>query len=1168
MTGPQLTKQSLLSVLSKERLRLLAQEQGIVLRSSATKSQWIDTLVSEGRLPFGHYLQRFDRSELKKACRAHSLDDKTRARQDLITRLLQKSPVSESVPPKTLFSRKEISRYLPHVGDTVRARHRQWLVDGITLPPEDGHLTRADLVCLDDDNRGKKVSLLWELEVGAKVIAPEHVDTQDISSFEDPLHFLSRLRVLRWQSVTASDRELFQSPFRAGIQILRHQLTPLQKALSLPRANLFIADDVGLGKTIEAGLILSELILRQRVDFCLVVCPASVTTQWQEEMRERFGLRFEIYSREFMKKRRAERGFGVNPWLTSNRFILSQSLLSKGDYMEPLIAALGDRKTRSLLILDEAHAAAPKSGAAYATDTKTTAAIRDLGARFENRLFLSATPHNGHSNSFSALLELLDPQRFARAVPVDGPIELEPVMVRRLKKDLKGALGSHLFPERKVIRHTIKEEGGRWTDGSGRQDCFLEVQNEHELLLASKLRDYAEIMKEQKATKAVQLSMVNLQKRLLSSPEAFYKTFRVHRRGVEEKERLASPGSADESMFGASDDLLDAAHEHEVSTQSAKLDANVAADLRSEIAKLSTLLRSQPDAKFQALVSLLAGDFCQGLNIKEPPAKPGRWKDQRLLVFTEYADTRRYLIKQLQEVLHEEDHDRILSLHGGMSEEGREEVQAAFNADPEKERCRILIATDAAREGLNLQAHCADVVHYDIPWNPSRLEQRNGRIDRALQPESEVRCHYFVYEERKEDRVLEKLVEKTEVILKELGSLGDVLLEKVEESLEPGIDEDSISKLEEVINQEGLNLASETTEQELEAIRQQEEIQRSIEASARVYGRSQKLLGFEPTQLKTVIDVGLKLSGASNLEVLDAQHDPPTYRIPNLPAYFDEALDPLRPPRKRDQSFREWRAQPPRPITLLPSAVLSSETVQLHLGHPFVKRLLNHFTSASTEKDAARAAVIPTKKRKEAVAFAFGRLSLFGEGAGRLHDEVISVSAPFALSSGLGDISKTDEHTELLHLLDHAHEDYAARATNFDYPEDKLKVAAKTALEKLQPVLRDEADAKTASIENKLRARGSEEARQLESIIQRQITAINRTLSSNQLSLSFDGAESLTKTQEKSAKQRDADKKYLQERLQTLEHEKETEPETLRHLYDVKLRRFQPIGVIFLWPHA
>src|SRR5262249_21957382 len=155
-----------------------------------------------------------------------------------------------------------------------------------------------------------ELEVLWERELGARVIHPETKGLGAIDCLDEPRGFAAYLHALKWGSVTSTDGRLFQSPFRAGIKLMRHQLVPLMKALELPRVNLFIADDVGLGKTIEAGLVMQELLLRQRVDQILIVCPAAVCLQWQGEMEKRFGLRFEIYNRAFVGRRRQERGFG------------------------------------------------------------------------------------------------------------------------------------------------------------------------------------------------------------------------------------------------------------------------------------------------------------------------------------------------------------------------------------------------------------------------------------------------------------------------------------------------------------------------------------------------------------------------------------------------------------------------------------------------------------------------------------------------------------------------------------------------------------------------------------------------------------------------------------------------------------------------------------------
>src|SRR3989337_443969 len=223
-----------------------------------------------------------------------------------------------------------------------------------------------------------------------------------------------------------------RAPLRAGIKIDAYQLEPLRKALLLPRVNLVIADGVGLGKTIEAGLIARELLLRKKVREIVVSCPPSMLLQWQEELQDRFGLRFEVLDKNYVQQARRDRGFSINPWATHSRFLVSHRLLIDEAYAGPLRDWLGTFRSGTLLILDEAPNAPPSSGQKYAIDSQITRAVRDLAPRFEHRLFLSATPHNGHSNSFSALLEILDPQRFCRGVPVKQKM-LDEFMVRRLK---------------------------------------------------------------------------------------------------------------------------------------------------------------------------------------------------------------------------------------------------------------------------------------------------------------------------------------------------------------------------------------------------------------------------------------------------------------------------------------------------------------------------------------------------------------------------------------------------------------------------------------------------------------------------------------------------------------------------------------------------------------
>ena len=403
-------------------------------------------------------LEELGRDELRAVCRAHDLSTVGRARADLIERLAEAAGTRALPAPSP--DEKEIG--VPLVGQILNARGRQWLVEEVRVS-DDGQSPLLRLACLDDDAPGRTLEMLWHLELGARVTSPETAGLGAPRRLDVPSDFGAYLNALQWSTVSSADPSVFQAPFRAGIKIMAHQLTPLMKALELPRANLFIADDVGLGKTIEAGLVLQELILRQQADFVLIVCPAAICLQWRDEMMRRFGLRFEVMSRHLVARRRVERGFGVNSWATHNRFIVSHQLIRRPSYRDPLLAHLGHRAEKGLLILDEAHVAAPAAASRYAVDSDITRTIRDLAPKFDNRLFLSATPHNGHSNSFSALLEILDPIRFTRGFKVRGGDDLAPVMVRRLKRDLS-QLGFDRFPRRILVRLEVEHQSdGGWS---------------------------------------------------------------------------------------------------------------------------------------------------------------------------------------------------------------------------------------------------------------------------------------------------------------------------------------------------------------------------------------------------------------------------------------------------------------------------------------------------------------------------------------------------------------------------------------------------------------------------------------------------------------------------------------------------------------------------------
>ncbi len=265
---------------------------------------------------------------------------------------------------------------LPEVGSLVHVRSRRWLVDDVTeLGGGASPLVR--LACADDDAQGQVLEVYWDYELDQRVLDEEAWNELGNHGFDPPDRFAAYVHTLGWNCVTATDPNLFQAPFRAGIKIDAYQMEPLRKALQLPRVNLFIADDTGLGKTIEAGLIARELLLRKKAKTIVVAAPPSVLEQWQGELEDRFGLVFEILDRGFVARVRRERGFGVNPWRTHSRFLVSHNLLSDPTYTDPMREWLGPLLPGSLLILDEAHHAAPSSGGRYGIETKFTRAIRE-----------------------------------------------------------------------------------------------------------------------------------------------------------------------------------------------------------------------------------------------------------------------------------------------------------------------------------------------------------------------------------------------------------------------------------------------------------------------------------------------------------------------------------------------------------------------------------------------------------------------------------------------------------------------------------------------------------------------------------------------------------------------------------------------------------------------
>ncbi|MBL8724458.1 MAG: DEAD/DEAH box helicase, partial [Planctomycetes bacterium] len=307
----------------------------------------------------------------------------------------------------------------------VQVRRRQFIVQDVLAAsmkwaPEATPQHCVKLSSIEDGTLGEELEVVWEIEPGARIL---HGAAQlpDPSGLDAPDRFDAFLDAVRWGAIDSGDPDVLQSPFRAGIQIEDYQLDPVARALRMPRVNLLIADDVGLGKTIEAGLVVEEMMLRHRVRTVLVITPASVQTQWREQMRDKFGLEFRIVDTELLRDLRRRRGVRTNPWTHFPRLIVSIDFLKREENMRRLREVLPQQPTYprpfDLMIVDEAHNVAPARHSRYSVDTDRTRAIRTLQPHFEHRLFLTATPHNGFRDSWSSLLALLDDQRFAPNVP-------------------------------------------------------------------------------------------------------------------------------------------------------------------------------------------------------------------------------------------------------------------------------------------------------------------------------------------------------------------------------------------------------------------------------------------------------------------------------------------------------------------------------------------------------------------------------------------------------------------------------------------------------------------------------------------------------------------------------------------------------------------------------
>jgi hypothetical protein len=755
-------------------------------------------------------------------------------------------------------------------------------------------------------------------------------------------------------------------------------------------------------------------------------------------------------------------------------------------------------------------------------------------------------------------------------------------MVRRLKSDLR-RLG-HAFPARRI-----------------EPIIFDDLQADTpELVLARQLAQYGELrMRRISALPAhkaalAKLAFVGLQQRLLSSVAAFARTLKVHRRSLQkllDKDIIAGGVEAARSFVTAVSpdipaelDLEDTPAERtfeadedaaaEAAT-AAGVEGATAEALCTELAAVDAMLAlAEPtairaDARVRWLVQWIKQNMLDGR----------AWNERRLILFTEYEDTRRWLARRLSEAFGETDRadERIDVFTGATGAERREAVKRAFNTNPATEPLRILICTDAAREGINLQTYCADLVHIDLPWNPSRLEQRNGRIDRELQPAREVVCRYFRYAQRETDIVLDALVRKTERIRDQLGSAGQVIEERITKRLAEGGIVEARNLAREIDEEDDAERrARAVTEMDDEERARDERLRREEADLSGVLEQSRERVGVAPDDLRHVVAAALSRIGFDlDKAEGDAVGRVKTYRFdPKDRAFakdagWDDAFDDLRiRPRKRGERLGEWRRnasirsiafEPP----ILPDHRDADNVVQVHVEHRLVRRLLSRFLSAGFQSNLTRVSVIEGPGAQPRIVV-MGRLALYGPAAARLREEIIEVTAVWTDADRnkkpikpFGEVGEAKTLDQLEHALRESRP-APARAMA------RVQATIDRDLADLVPALETIARERIADAKKQLAKRGEEEAKSLARLLESQRTRIAKAASDAETD--DPNQFLLPGVLDQERRERQADRRHWAARLERLEREVKHEPARIQASYEVRAHRLEPVGVIYLWP--
>ena len=555
----------------------------------------------------------------------------------------------------------------------------------------------------------------------------------------------------------------------SDLEPLPHQIQAVYgELLGRTPLRFLLADDPGAGKTIMAGLYIKELMLRGDLERCLIVAPGGLVEQWQDELREKFGMSFELLTRQLAD---AEPDGGV--FARHHLLIARMDQLSRSDDLKEQL----EKADWDLVVVDEAHRMSAHYFGNELKKTKRYQLGELLGRHARHFLLMTATPHAGREEDFQLFMALLDTDRFeGRYRDAVHTVDTDGLMRRMVKEDLKTFEGRPLFPERRA--YTVSYELS-----PGEKDLYDAVTQyvREEMNRADRLRAEGD----SKRGFTVGFALTVLQRRLASSPEAILRSLERRRKRLEKRRsemQYGEPAAQDNDLARRLSEMLgrDLTDEDEIDD----VPSGEAEEIESEVADAATAARTiaELDKELAILADLEevarrvrhSGTDKKWVELRDLLTDNTLVTGEKIIIFTEHRDTLEYLASRIRDLLGRA--DAVVTIHGGVRREERRKIMELFAQDVDT---RVLVATDAAGEGLNLQrAHL--MVNYDLPWNPNRIEQRFGRIHRIGQTEV---CHLWnlVASDTREGMVFTQLLGKLEEQRKAYrGKVFDVLGEAFE----------------------------------------------------------------------------------------------------------------------------------------------------------------------------------------------------------------------------------------------------------------------------------------------------------------------------------------------------------------------------------------------------